>query len=298
MDLIKLFRQPYPVSESSGSEWFIGAFVGVFLLVFQPFGLAEWQTTYKVIKVLGFGAITTGVMLLFSTGTRLLPRFFAEEYWTVGREIAKILLLLLGIALANHIYLGWLLDWLMHRNWLQSIGVTFLIGIFPTVGAVLANYIVQLRKYRQQAAHFVVHKQLAATPSPPSGSSNSLDTSAGGSLAGNELLILVAENGKDSLQLTLADLLAMESSDNYCTVFYVKNGSLAKELIRSSLSRLEHQLGEEAPFARCHRSYVVNLDRVERVSGNAQGYKLHLLNSQLVVPVARKYNDTLVAGLK
>ncbi len=159
MDLLKLLRQPYPVSESSGNEWVIGAFVGGFLLIFQPFGLAEWQPDSKVIKVLGFGAITTGVMLLFRAGTRLLPRFFAEEHWTVGREMAKILLLILCIALANRMYLSWLLDWSMQGGWLQSIGMTFLIGIFPTVGVVLTNYIVQLRKYQQQAAHFIVHKQ-------------------------------------------------------------------------------------------------------------------------------------------
>jgi DNA-binding LytR/AlgR family response regulator len=159
---------------------------------------------------------------------------------------------------------------------------------------------VQLRKYQQQAAHFVVHKQPSEVPSPPSERSDNSNPEAPAvhTPVDNDLLVLTAENGKDTLQLTRTGLLAIESSDNYCTVFYMKNGQLAKELIRSSLSRLEHQLGEGTPFARCHRSYVVNLDRVERVSGNAQGYKLHLLNGQVVVPVARKYNDTLVASLK
>jgi DNA-binding LytR/AlgR family response regulator len=205
--------------------------------------------------------------------------------------------MILCIALANRLYLNWQLDWSMQDGWLLSIGRTFLIGIFPTVGAVLINYIVQLRKYQQQAAHFVVHKLPTETPSPPS-ANISPEEPTESSRADHEQLVLVAENGKDTLQLNPAGLLAIESSDNYCTVFYVKKGQLAKELLRSSLSRLENQLGEGAPFARCHRSYVVNLDRVERVSGNAQGYKLHLLNGQLVVPVARKYNDTLVASLK
>jgi DNA-binding LytR/AlgR family response regulator len=44
---------------------------------------------------------------------------------------------------------------------------------------------------------------------------------------------------------------------------------------------------------RCHRSYVVSRAAIERVSGNAQGYKLHLAAGQVVVPVARKYNDLL-----
>jgi DNA-binding LytR/AlgR family response regulator len=92
-------------------------------------------------------------------------------------------------------------------------------------------------------------------------------------------------------------LLFIESSDNYCTVVYLENGQLVKPLLRSSLSRLESQI-DMPHIVRCHRSYVVNLDRVERVTGNAQGYKLHLMGGQLQVPVARRYNDTLVAELR
>ena len=300
MNLLKLLRQPYPVSESAGNEWLIGAFVGGFLLVFQPFGLADWHTADKIFKILGFGAITTGVMLLFNAGTRLLPRFFAEDRWTVGREIVKILVLILCIALANRIYLNWLLGGSMQGGWLQSIWMTFVIGIFPTIGVVLTNYILQLRKYQQQAAHLLLHKQPSDMPSLQTDTPVNAESknTAVDLPFGNQRLVLVAENEKDTLQLDRADLLAIESSDNYCTVFYRKNGVLGKELVRSSLSRLENQLGAGTPFVRCHRSYVVNLDRVERVSGNAQGYKLHLLNGQLVVPVARKYNDTLVASLK
>lgn len=61
-------------------------------------------------------------------------------------------------------------------------------------------------------------------------------------------------------------------------------------MLRSSLSRLENQL-EGQNIVRCHRSFIVNLDKVEKVTGNAQGYKLHLETPELVVPVARKYSE-------
>ena len=70
-----------------------------------------------------------------------------------------------------------------------------------------------------------------------------------------------------------------------------------KPLLRSSLSRLEKQI-DQPHIVRCHRSYVVNINRVERVTGNAQGYKLHLFAGQFLIPVARQYNESLVAGLK
>ncbi|MBO0948745.1 LytR/AlgR family response regulator transcription factor [Fibrella forsythiae] len=297
MNLSKILRQPYPVPESAGNEWVIGAFVGGFLLLFQPFGISDWQTSDKILKVLGFGAVTTVVMILFDQGTKLLPHYFAEERWTVGKEIAKILTLILFIAIANRLYMSWLVGLSMQGGWLWAIGITFLLGIFPTVGVVLTNYIIQLRKYEQQASHLALHKQPTEQPVQLDNVVNQITLEAPQKPV-NKQIVLTAENEKDMIQLYRDDLLAIESSDNYCTVFYQKNGTIAKELIRSSLSRLENQLGTETPFVRCHRSYVVNLDRVNRVSGNAQGYKLHLLNGQLTVPVARKYNDTLVAGLK
>ena len=174
--------------------------------------------------------------------------------------------------------------------------VTFLISVFPVTGLVLLNYIAQLKKYSQAAAELPVHI------SPPDGVPITNTSGLGPDERSNSTLTLIADNEKDKLTLLTDELLFIESSDNYCTVVYLKNGQPTKPLLRSSLSRLEKQIMQphtvRKPFVRCHRSYIVNLDRVERVTGNAQGYKLHLLGGQFQIPVARQYNETLVAELK
>ncbi|MFC0185517.1 LytTR family transcriptional regulator DNA-binding domain-containing protein [Pseudarcicella hirudinis] len=71
---------------------------------------------------------------------------------------------------------------------------------------------------------------------------------------------------------------------------YEKDGQVYKELIRSSLSRLEGQI-DNPEIVRCHRSFIVNLSKVASVSGNAQGYKLKLKGYEMLVPVARKNSD-------
>ncbi len=292
MNISQLLRQPYPVPETAGNEWIVGGFIGGFLLLFQPFGISDWQTPDKIFKILGFGIITTGVMLLVTATTRQLPRFFAETHWTVGREILKVLALILLISIANRVYLSWLMGTSLRGGWLYALGMTFLLGIFPTVGLVMANYIVQLRRYRQGASSLLTY------PPPAPGNVPAAPRSENIPNPNNDPITLLAENEKDSLTLLPPALLALESSDNYCTVHYLKNGLPTKELLRSSLSRLETQLGVGTGLVRCHRTYLVNLSLVERVTGNAQGYKLHLANNRLTVPVARQYNETLVAGLK
>ena len=61
---------------------------------------------------------------------------------------------------------------------------------------------------------------------------------------------------------------------------------------------MEKQLSDLPQFFRCHRTYLVNLDRVGHVSGNAQGYKLHLEGIDNLVPVSRSLNEEINLRLK
>jgi len=301
--MFKLLNQPYPCADAPlwqlRKSAIIGLFVGLFLLTFQPFGLNLWETSHKALKLMGFGAVTFVVTALnFILWQWLFPRQFAEEKWTVGREILFVTGNILLIGIANRFYLDWLLGKIEDSglDWSGIILVTFLIGLFPVTGLVLINYIAQLRKYSREAAELPVH------PVEPSSVHQENETLATPGVWADDRVKFVADNEKDTLTIQPSDLLYVESSDNYSTVVYLKNGQPAKPLLRSSLSRLEGQIAElpnlRTHIVRCHRSYIVNLNRVERVTGNAQGYKLHLLGGQFVVPVARKYNDTLVAELK
>ena len=300
MRLPELFRQPYPSTESPVRELrqaaVIGLFVGLFLLVFQPFGLSLWQTPDKLLKILGFGLVTFVITAFnFTVWPKLFPRQFADERWTVGRQIMLITGNILLIAIGNRLYLEWLLNQEGYSNygsWPGMVLVTFLIGLFPTTGAVMLNYIHKLRKYSQSAASFSTHP---LTPAAPLSSNETASIPLTEQV--ESPLVLLADNEKDAVTLAATQLLCIESSDNYCTVVYQKDNQLMKPLVRSSLSRLEGQINR-ARIVRCHRSYVVNLDRVERVTGNAQGYRLHLANGMLQVPVARQYNDTLVTEWK
>ncbi|WP_234736179.1 LytTR family DNA-binding domain-containing protein [Tellurirhabdus bombi] len=294
--MFSVLRQPYPVEEPRRQRWrkafFIGLFVGVFLLIFQPFGLAEWATPNKIAKVLGFGLITFVVTAInFFVPPLIAPRLFTDQHWTVGKEITWVILNILLIGVANRLYLAWLIGDYTHGSWIGAILVTFIIGIFPVTASVVLGYIVKLKKYTNSAASLPVHEA----------------TEINDPTVRVMPLTLVAENEKDLLTLLSSDLLFIESSDNYSTVTYLKNGQPTKLLLRSSLSRLEGQLADQAgseglsmqeAIVRCHRSYIVNLAKIEKVTGNAQGYKLHLLEGQFQIPVARKYNESLVRQLK
>lgn len=259
----------------------IGLFVGLFLLLFQPFGLQTWDTPYKSLKIAGFGLVSFVITALVHwLPAMLYPVYFREENWTVGREIIWVMLNVLLIAFANYLYLNLYVSSSYIPFGLPGMLLsTFLLAIFPVTGIIIGNYILQLKKYSGQAGNVPLH------PMPEPG-------------AAEQPLIFIAENEKDSLTIAPSSLFFIESSDNYSTFYHLLDGQTSKTLLRSSLSRLESQLTQTDTILRCHRSFIVNLDKVEKMTGNAQGYKLHLNGGQFIIPVARKYNDTLIARLK
>ena len=248
-----------------------GVFIAVFLIVFQPFGTDNWHASNKTLVLWCFGFITTAAGFIVRV---VLPYFFkhifVEQNWTIGREVVSIFFLLLLITIGNAFLSGITFGIRLQANdFFLMLLYVILLGFFPISIGILINYIYKLKKYSQPVV--VQQNPISAVT------------------ALNKIK-LIAENEKDTLEINSEDLCFIESSDNYSTIHFLKNNTLQKELLRSSLSRLETQI-ESPKIVRCHRSYIVNMDKVARVSGNAQGYKFHLNPVELTVPVARKYSE-------
>ncbi len=283
--MLKILRQPYPFGEKSNVRLFIqsigeGTFIALFLILFQPLGVSDWHDPNKLWYLACYGLITAlcGIILRFGI-FKSFSKYHNEATWNVGKEILSIVLLILMITIINVFFskIAFNLNISLKSFFWMLIGV-MIIGIFPATFGVMLNYIIQLKKYNQPI--LVHHTQITEN--------QELNTP--------KKLKLVAENEKDSIELSSESLYFIESSDNYSTIYFEKESKLQKELLRSSLTRLENQISSKN-IVRCHRSFIVNLDKVEKVTGNAQGYKLHLKSPELLVPVARKYSE-IVERLK
>jgi len=245
-----------------------GLFLFLFFILFQPFDISEWNDPNKYLKLLGFSFVTIASTYLHrQILPKVFPKFHEENNWVIWKEIGAVLVLLLIITTGNVAYGSAIFKWgFTLNNWLTFFGWVVGVGIFPTVFWVLSDYIYQLKKYSQPIVIHEIKDDLA-----------------------EEKLKLLAENEKDYIEIQNKDLLYIESSDNYATIFFIKNGNREKLLLRSSLTRLESQI-EDRNIVRTHRSFIANFDHVIKVSGNAQGYKLHLKHTEVLVPVARKFS--------
>ena len=97
--------------------------------------------------------------------------------------------------------------------------------------------------------------------------------------------IFVRHNGQ-MLKLLLEDILYIEADRNYCQIVTSKN----KILLVSTLKAIETEL-PAAVFTRIHRSYIVNLSKLDVVADS------HIEIGRKVIPVSRTYKEHLMSRL-
>lgn len=89
-------------------------------------------------------------------------------------------------------------------------------------------------------------------------------------------------------------LLYLESSENYVSIFYLNKGKISKYLLRDTLKKMEEKFsGTE--IIRCHRSYMVNFEKVKVIKKDKDGLKLELDNPSVTdIPVSKTYVDNVM----
>ncbi len=74
---------------------------------------------------------------------------------------------------------------------------------------------------------------------------------------------LFLKDGHEQFKILFNDILYAEAEDNYVFLYLNNN----RKLLSMSLKMLEQQL-YESRFLRIHRSYLINMDHVERIGAN------------------------------
>lgn len=99
-------------------------------------------------------------------------------------------------------------------------------------------------------------------------------------------------SGKITLQLKMSSILCFEANDNYVNIYFFNSkNEVSKNMERISLRKVESMIPEEMDnFSRVHKSFIVNVNYVERIIGKAQAYRLHLKDLKLEIPVSRSYD--------
>lgn len=102
------------------------------------------------------------------------------------------------------------------------------------------------------------------------------------------------DNGKLKISVLHDDILYLEASDNYVSIFYISNNKISKHMIRNTLKNLEKKLSQ-LNFIRCHRSYLVNLSKIKILKREKEGLYLELDSPDLnTLPVSKTYVNKVI----
>lgn len=99
--------------------------------------------------------------------------------------------------------------------------------------------------------------------------------------------VILHGDSRDSLIVNPQDILYVESVANYLNIVYFNDTDLCQKRLRCSLKDTEDAL-EAFPFlVHIHRAFLVNINFITQITGNAAGYKLQLFGSNKVLPVSK-----------
>lgn len=258
------------------------AVVGLILAIFEPFH-------YKLNSLIQFWVLWVFIGLTFVSSVlgfvivpKIFKRFYAPDQWTIKKNIIHCFFFLLFMGICTFIYDHY---FLMKIGFWQDFGTynffvilfidmlaAFTICIIPLIFGLFIVENNALKRNLLEAQK--LNKLLSERDKEEKESSNSITLSG---------------DTKDSVSLLPESILYMESSGNYVDICYLEEKEEKHKLLRSTIKQMEEEMQSFHNFIRCHRAYIVNINHIRNICGNAQGYRLSLTCISQEIPVSRTY---------
>jgi DNA-binding LytR/AlgR family response regulator len=291
LNIAERLKSPFPYYLNDERKNFIlivaiSLFVIFFMSVYRPYGNIEEHLSFWAVCV--FGAVTFVILCI---SLILLPRIFPVLFdpvnWTLKKYIVQTLLQCFVIGTAS-IYFDQILFICPHKS-LYEVAVhaytqVALIGIIPVTFITLLLKNNMLQEDLQQAIK--ANQELDRIRNLKNEVSNSAHQG-----------ITIYSDTSETLTLNLPDLLFIEADDNYATVYWQTEGLVQKKLLRANLKNIESQIDNTFTL-RCHRSFIVNVHAISSITGNTNGYKLRIRDTEHYIPVSRPKGKEVMEKIK
>ena len=278
--LIEQFQKPFPFSRGLKSDIISitkGSLIAtLFIFLLKPFGL----TNAPFGLLAGFGIVvfcsSLVNVILFNV---IIRKLHFNDPWMVWKEVIRTLFFLNVIALSLLLYSIYAFGFTLSIKTLFTfLFYTLFIGIIPVSIRVIQVNNWLLRKNLKEANKLNAFLQKEAINDE------------------EKMLSIHSSVVNEQFESTNLRLLFIEAAQNYVSIYYLKDGSISKQLLRIGIASALEQIGDDY-IVRCHRSYGVNLRFVKRIESNSQGFKLLLQNSEMILPVSRTFKKELVSKL-
>lgn len=267
-------NQPYPDSDGTKTiaigGFLAGLIVFLILVLLQPFGMSDISRSMDVLYSLCIGIITFLIVVSYELIQKHLLKIKKDvETWTLWKWIVNTVFMIFLIAIANYMFIIFLFDQYQGIPGLMaSLYSTFIIAIFPTMLIGSLNVIRHLKANQNVATSIALNEITHSEP---------------------KKISIPIKDSEKTIEINPSEILYAEAMQNYVLIFLWKDGDVKKETVRNTFSNVAATL-RGTSVMQCHRSYLVNSEKIESITGNAQGLKVKLKEiPNNVIPVSRKY---------
>ncbi|HBX51474.1 MAG: hypothetical protein A2275_04315 [Bacteroidetes bacterium RIFOXYA12_FULL_35_11] len=274
--MFNFLKNPYPFNDDLKHNtkiiFLISMCVFAFLFVFQPLELSSLGTKEKFYLVIGICVITfislSLNLLLLPT---LIPKMFIHTEWKIGKEILWNIWILLTISVSYFFYFKYLKIMEFGAYMIVNLLLT---AVIPISALIIINYNKMLRSNLSLANE--INRKLKESK-----------------LNKDRIVYFKSDYQKDSLAIKVNLIYFIRSANNYIEIFWKENEIINNQMVRCSLTKAEELLKEEKNIFKCHRSYLVNINFIEKIEGNLQGNKLFFDKIDFSIPVSKNFANKL-----
>ena len=265
-----------------GSVIFVMTFSVLFMAIYTPFSNTAWFDVSNRLDLgmtVSFYIVAVAIMLvskMLMNSMQNRIRFTYEKYmlWVV----AEIVVISLFYTYFTVVYIkpeGYIFADIL----IKALGCIMLIVAIPY--SILTLY----AAYRDKTEELEMLQYKMSLNQEPSVSYPSL-------------VNLYDYNGTLKLTINADSLYYMESQDNYVKIYYENQDRLHSYMLRCRTKTIEESLSGTS-MVRCHRSYMVNVMKINHIKKAAKNRYIVLSNEQIKpIPASKSYFATLIEKIE
>lgn len=212
------------------------------------------------------------VLLCIAFVLKLFPKM--TDDWNIKNECMLIFFLVLFTGITQFLIRDIIYDNPLNWSWKyfkEEILNTFIAGLF------LAPIIISINANRRQSINQLNANRISSTLTDVKERLN------------NTTVTIETEVKSEKFTFETNHFIYAKAEGNYAEIFLKKEDNIQKLIKRIPIKNLETQLSAFPFIIKTHRSVLLNLNHIENVTGNAQGYKVKLKDCPDTVPVSRNF---------
>jgi hypothetical protein len=254
--------------QSIPKQLLIGFFIGLWLFLFlyfvEPFDMYQLNPSERSFAALGYSIVGVLTYIIIIPVQRVL--YNIGHSWSLGKEILLLVSLLLISGITSFLFFKFIL--LPNEPNTYEFGFFFSQRVFPTV-LLMLPIMIFLRWIFGDKTNVEV---ISVAPKQTN-------------------IVIKGENKAEVLHLKEAELVFIESANNYVKVHYLLQDELKNELFRTKISVLQ----KEFPFLlKTHRSFLINPSHFLEWKRESSQTILILKPAITEIPVSKTYKKVLL----